>query len=104
MHIVFEEPVVPKTVLITFQGGFVGTRCVISVASSAPEGTTASELKPLVSIYPEDVNRKQIFELPETPPVQELKLVFEESSDFFGRITIYDLRIMGFPTTTEDCP
>lgn len=77
---------------------------MINIVPSASEGTTASELKPLVSIYPEDVNRKQIFDLPETPPVQELKLVFEESSDFFGRITIYDLQIMGFPTTTEDCP
>lgn len=54
-------------------------------------------------IYPEDVNRRQSFELKVEGVVQSLvdggvegiKLVFEESSDFFGRITVYDLKVEG---------
>ena len=52
-------------------------------------------------IFPEDVNRKQTFDLiPASSDViqkgvDSLRLVFEESSDFFGRITVYDLQIEG---------
>lgn len=101
VHIVFDRVVVPKSIALTFQGGFVGTRCAISVISLANEDAT-SGLKHLTTIYPEDVNRRQIFELPETGRVQEIKFIFEESSDFFGRITIYDLQIMGLPASAED--
>jgi len=46
-------------------------------------------------IYPEDVNRAQMFDLTTGEPVKGIKLIFEESSDFFGRITVYDLMIEG---------
>jgi hypothetical protein len=36
-----------------------------------------------------------MFDLTAGEPVQGIKLVFEESSDFFGRITVYDLMIEG---------
>ena len=55
----------------------------------------------LSHIYPEDVNRRQSFDLVPTQPellesgVTSVKLVFEESSDFFGRITVYDLKLEG---------
>ena len=49
----------------------------------------------LTAIYPEDVNRKQVFDVLSLETIQGLKLTFEESSDFFGRITIYDLDVQG---------
>ena len=49
----------------------------------------------LAHIYPEDVNRVQTFDLPITEPVDSIKLIFEESSDFFGRVTVYDLMVEG---------
>lgn len=79
---------------MTFQGGFVGTSCAVEVA----QGMDKPEWKPWTNIYPEDVNRRQSFDLPsEKIPdgVQNVKLVFEESSDFFGRITVYDLQLVG---------
>ncbi|KAF7969008.1 hypothetical protein HWV62_10244 [Athelia sp. TMB] len=79
----------------TFQGGFVGTRCSIQFREPSDDRNWQS----WVHIYPEDVNRQQIFDLPEAPPadngVETIKLVFEESSDFFGRITVYDMKIEG---------
>jgi hypothetical protein len=55
------------------------------------------------TIFPEDVNRKQAFLLPEIEIASfiELKLVFEESSDFFGRITLYDVQVDGYQVTTR---
>lgn len=86
----------PERLAFTFQGGFVGTRCVVQVQTS-----TVQEWKPWTEVYPEDVNREQAFDL---PPMQgtewedgitAMKLVFEQSSDFFGRITLYDLTLEG---------
>ncbi|KZT08734.1 uncharacterized protein LAESUDRAFT_723653 [Laetiporus sulphureus 93-53] len=90
----FPAPILPKRFAITFQGGFVGTRCTVEIPEeTGPEKTI---WQTLVQIYPEDVNRKQIFELPDLQRgVKAVKLVFHESSDFFGRITVYDLQLEG---------
>ena len=96
----FPSPVIPKRIELTFQGGFVGTRCSVECL---PSGQAGGEKTWQVStrIYPEDVNRKQTFELDPHDArlaeegVDSLKLVFEESSDFFGRITVYDMQIFG---------
>jgi len=52
------------------------------------------------------VNRKQRFELPspgegeeeeeEEEGTREVKVEFEKGSDFFGRITIYELEVWGW--------
>jgi len=88
--LIFPSPVIPKRISLTFQGGFVGTTCAVTTQS--PDATSWQEL---TRIYPEDVNRAQLFDLAAVEPVKGIKLVFEESSDFFGRITIYDLMIEG---------
>jgi hypothetical protein len=88
--LLFDKKVTPTRLLLTFQGGFVGTRCSIEVFDS-------SRWRQLSFIYPEDVNRKQSFDLAGASDVEGLKIVFEESSDFFGRITVYDLQLDGNP-------
>ncbi|KAI9513120.1 galactose-binding like protein [Russula earlei] len=86
----FSSPVTPRRISLTFQGGFVGTTCVVITRSQ-----DATSWQELTRIYPEDVNRAQIFDLTAGEPLKGMKLVFEESSDFFGRITVYDLMIEG---------
>ncbi|KAF8167493.1 hypothetical protein B0H34DRAFT_19325 [Crassisporium funariophilum] len=96
----FTKRVMPKRLSIIFQGGFVGTRCAVCIPMSSDEAAK-KDWQALTYIYPEDVNRRQVFELECTKPdlidggVTGVKLVFEESSDFFGRITVYDLRLEG---------
>ncbi|XP_006454262.1 hypothetical protein AGABI2DRAFT_189535 [Agaricus bisporus var. bisporus H97] len=89
----FEKAVVPKRISIVFQGGFVGTSCTVLVP--LPSG----EWQNITNIYPDDVNRRQAFDLhpigSESTGITTIKLLFEESSDFFGRVTIYDLNIEG---------
>lgn len=68
----------------------MGTRCAIRI--QPPAGNWSL----LTTIFPEDVNRRQIFDLPAAcEGVENMKLIFEESSDFFGRITVYDMVMEG---------
>lgn len=95
IHLAFSERVIPKRISFTFQGGFVGTQCSVYISSEVGNGWNC-----LCTIYPEDVNRRQSFELgPSVDTTQTgvsaVKLVFEQSSDFFGRITVYDLKLEG---------
>jgi hypothetical protein len=102
---------------LAFQGGFVATKVAIQVADNTP-GEKNISWEPLCYVYPEDVNRKQTFEITtqgsvkladtttdgvhgETslPPITSMKLVFEQSSDFFGRVTLYDLDVQGVSQT-----
>ncbi|EAU92326.1 hypothetical protein CC1G_00545 [Coprinopsis cinerea okayama7 len=99
-----EKTVLPKRISLTFQGGFVGTSCKVLAVSST--SNDPKNWQPFTAIYPENVNRQQTFDLSYDAETWEkgitsLKLVFEESSDFFGRITIYDLKLEGTVVQTE---
>lgn len=64
--------------------------------------TQKPSFEDLTTIYAEDVNWKQSFGLPKVGPIQQMNLEFEESSDFFGRITIYDLQVKGQLVQEDD--
>lgn len=70
-----------------FQGGFVGTECdLILLDESKSDGEIFG------SLFPEDVNDLQTFDLPKEQIIQStnrLQLKFKTSSDFYGRITVY---------------
>lgn len=70
---------------IEFQGGFVGKDCHLEIGNE--------EIKCLESFFPEDKNALQRFKLKETKRAKTFKFLFNESSDFFGRIIIYKLAL-----------
>lgn len=75
-----------------FQGGFVGKTCrALGSLADSPNDYNVD----LGSFYPEDINSTQTFALNPSTPVQRLKVVFEESTDFYGRITVYKMDILG---------
>lgn len=70
----------------------MGIHCAVEVAVSSREPVWAT----WTHIHPQDLNRRQIFELPDDgEAIQCMKFVFEKSSDFFGRVTIYELSVQG---------
>jgi len=74
-----------------FQGGFVGIDCEICLESN---GKMAS----VFSFFPEDVNDLQSFPLPSNLTVEsgtKLNLIFKQSSDFYGRVTVYQIQFYG---------
>eukprot|EP01132_Coremiostelium_polycephalum_P003867 gene3867-4819_t len=84
-----------KELQIMFQGGFVGKECEISVCKINANTFTNNS-----NFYPKDVNTLQSFPIEGgLTNVKELKILFPESTDFFGRITIYKLDVLGNPSS-----
>ncbi|KAI8359804.1 galactose-binding domain-like protein [Blakeslea trispora] len=88
----FAQPVCVESILFQFQGGFVGKKClVVGSQANSPNDYSIH----LDTLYPEDINSIQTFTFPVTEPLKRVKIVFEESTDFYGRITIYKLDVLG---------
>ncbi|GJJ76075.1 hypothetical protein EMPS_08434 [Entomortierella parvispora] len=87
----FGRDVVIESVLLMFQGGFVGKTCQLLA------WTAESTFEEIMKFYPEDINPAQTFPVPaaESRTTSRVKIVFESSTDFFGRITVYKLDILG---------
>ena len=70
---------------IQFQGGFAAKQIVVQYLS--PENDLLNELY----FYANDKNDLQVFkDLPQNS-INKIKLLFNECSDFFGRIIVYKL-------------
>jgi hypothetical protein len=69
---------------LQFQGGFGGKECEVEV-----EGATK-----VLDFYPEDSNKEQSFYLKERlNSVKKIRIAFNSSTDFYGRITLYKLEL-----------
>ncbi|MXQ93398.1 hypothetical protein E5288_WYG021151 [Bos mutus] len=88
----FPQCICVSQLQIQFQGGF-------SSRQGRLEGSLGSEaLSKIVDFYPEDNNSLQIssYTFPVPPAeVDRLKVTFEDTTDFFGRVVIYHLRVLG---------
>ncbi|XP_046574207.1 nuclear receptor 2C2-associated protein-like [Haliotis rubra] len=87
----FEHNVKVKDIQLQFQGGFAGKECWVET------GKEAVHLTKTADFYPEDINSLQTFKLSEEPVTKVMRIVFNSSTDFFGRITLYKLDILGEP-------
>jgi hypothetical protein len=79
----FDEEVCPQSINITFQGGFVGREMLVFDAAGVE----------ISRYFPQDTNRPQEFLLTQQHPTTSLRIVFNKSTDFYGRVTIYNLEI-----------
>ncbi|CBY07990.1 unnamed protein product [Oikopleura dioica] len=68
---------------VQFQGGFAGEKCALNSSSFS------------MPFHPKDSNNIQEFEFEELEDFEELQLVFNSSSDFYGRVIIYQLSLIG---------
>uniref|UniRef100_A0A146M8F9 Nuclear receptor 2C2-associated protein n=1 Tax=Lygus hesperus TaxID=30085 RepID=A0A146M8F9_LYGHE len=76
----FKDETALCALALQFQGGFVGSDCSICCGEEE-----------VVPFYPEDNNSVQTFSLPENFRGTDFKIVFNASTDFFGRIVLYGL-------------
>ncbi|NXK96740.1 NR2CA protein, partial [Formicarius rufipectus] len=90
----FPRPVKVSQLHIQFQGGFSSQLCTLEGCRAGEELVKISEL------YPQDSHAMQIsfatcgFQVEETV-LDKLKITFESSTDFFGRIVVYHLGVLG---------
>lgn len=128
LQLEFPVPLDIESVVLTFQGGFVGQGCradvVCSVASAAGEagaggspaasagasgGAGSSEIsasptspsaaawRTAAEFEPDDLNRAQTFACAASG-VTKLRLVFTKSTDFYGRVIVYRVQLIGKPS------
>jgi len=71
-----------------FQGGFAGKTCWVEISKDM------KTYEKLQDIYPEDINKLQKFPLDKAAPTKAFKVVFADSTDFFGRITVYQMKLI----------
>ncbi|NXP64623.1 NR2CA protein, partial [Chloropsis cyanopogon] len=95
----FPRPVRVSELHIQFQGGFSSRLCTL-------EGCrTGEELVKISELYPQDSHAMQIsfprtmmglhrFQVEETV-LDKLKITFGSSTDFFGRVVVYHLGVLG---------
>ncbi len=104
----FQRPVHPTTLQLMFQGGFVGKEMDVSITLPAPPPSSSAEAgasKPskvstvVATFSPEDDNSLQAFDLStalaDRGAVRDLRLTFRGSTDFYGRVTLYQLVVLG---------
>lgn len=85
----FPQSVKVSEVKVQFQGGFSAKTCRL-------EGIQRDgDFSSIGQFYPEDDNSLQSFPIQEAPAVDKVKIIFENSTDFFGRIVVYSLDILG---------
>ena len=88
----FSAQVSITEVRIVFQGGFCGKTCQF-LTSSQEKG----ELQVLKDFYPTDCNGEQVFQCAASD-VRRLQVVFQDSMDFYGRVVVYSLKVIGSAT------
>ncbi|NXR86444.1 NR2CA protein, partial [Hypocryptadius cinnamomeus] len=85
----FPRPVKVSQLHIQFQGGFSSRLCTLEGCKTGEELVKISEL------YPQDSHAMQIsFQVEETV-LDKLKITFGSSTDFFGRVVVYHLGVLG---------
>eukprot|EP00041_Stephanoeca_diplocostata_P019215 m.409270 g.409270 ORF g.409270 m.409270 type:complete len:86 (-) comp21244_c1_seq6:2209-2466(-) len=78
---------------LMFQGGFAGKTCSVLVATVGVDDFIHTG-----SLYPEDISTLQEFDISCSTgdaPVEQLRIQFDESTDFYGRVTVYHFDILG---------
>ncbi|XP_059177135.1 nuclear receptor 2C2-associated protein-like [Physella acuta] len=85
----FNQAVSVQEIHVQFQGGFVGKSCLLETPGEN------NDYVQVFSFQPQDSNQTQIFHLTESVKLSSLRITFDQSTDFFGRITIYKLDILG---------
>lgn len=93
--ITFPRQVAPKEVRIQFQAGFSAEECQVHIRSSQ------STWEMLEEIEPSDTHELQIFPLSNSKAADAMKIVFDECTDFYGRIMVYRLGIYGVDVTND---
>lgn len=88
----FQRRVDISTVAIMFQGGFVGQDVVVHAKSSMTDRW--EQIGRDGDIEPEDANDLQVFPC-QASAVNALRISFNRSTDFYGRVIIYRLDVIG---------
>jgi hypothetical protein len=91
--------VIPTELRVQFQAGFSAEQTFVSKQSKDGQGYEQIE-----ELETEDEHEMQVFPLPggtdEKSATSSIKLVFDEFTDFYGRVIVYQLEVRGKEVST----
>jgi len=82
-----------EQLIIQFQGGFAAKSCILQNIFDSVEEPVNADIA--FQFYPKDSNTSQTFTIQNLLPCKKFKLTFDSSYDFYGRIIIYNVDIIG---------
>jgi len=94
----FNRAVNIRQVEIMFQGGFVGQDIEVLIQSNLKK---EGEMAKKEELDPEESNALQKFDV-HADDVVNLQLTFNRSTDFYGRIVIYHLQVLGYEIESSE--
>lgn len=90
----FGRTVIPTELRVQFQAGFSAEQTFVFKQSKDGQGYEQIE-----ELETEDEHDMQVFPLPggtdEKSATSSIKLVFDEFTDFYGRVIVYQLEVWG---------
>uniref|UniRef100_A0A8D0AWS0 Nuclear receptor 2C2-associated protein n=1 Tax=Salvator merianae TaxID=96440 RepID=A0A8D0AWS0_SALMN len=84
----FPHTVRVSQIRIQFQGGFASEMCTVKGCRKG------EELSHVAEFHPEETSSLQSFSFKETQ-LDKMKIIFDNNTDFFGRLIIYQLDVRG---------
>jgi hypothetical protein len=96
LSITFGRQVLPSELKIQFQAGFIAENCQVHVRNESGGWDTLDE-----TIEPSDSHEVQSFPLECKQPTDAIKIVFDEFTDFYGRVMVYQLGVWGKEATSK---
>lgn len=85
----FGRQVLPLQLKIQFQAGFVAESCQVQVHNQSGGWDVVEEFEP------SDTHEVQDFPVECKEPSDAVKIVFDEFTDFYGRVMVYQLSVWG---------
>ncbi|XP_065206716.1 nuclear receptor 2C2-associated protein [Planococcus citri] len=92
IEILFKENQQVSEFQFQFQGGFVGQDVEFRFFKEIPSKSTSPDII-LNEFYPEDVNSVQTYNLNAPADARSIRILFNSSTDTYGRVIIYKLSI-----------
>ena len=83
----FGRPVQPTRIQCQFQAGFSAEICSVYVDNDDDERVEEFEM--------EDIHDVQTHDISIGKSIRKLKIVFEECTDFYNRVILYQLQVLG---------
>ena len=97
----FGRVVQPHELRIQFQAGFAAEQIHVYQQGVGEDGGN-NEWQSILELEAEDDHELQTFPLESSSTCESLKLDFEEFTDFYGRVTIYQLQVWGYEQHKEN--
>ncbi|TGZ58870.1 hypothetical protein CRM22_009395 [Opisthorchis felineus] len=93
IHISLKSPECINAIRIQFQGGFSGLDTTLEAWNDNEFVGRGKDAKATVELFPKDTNVLQTLPVSLSEPFLHYRIVFHSTTDFYGRVIVYQLSL-----------